>query len=203
MSSIKTLLLDCDGVLADFTKAMMPFLGFDGEISPKTWQWRDLDISEERFDEAWSRFLSVENAWAGLEPLSGLWELETAINNGLENAVDIVFLTSRGRSKGYSPGKQTALWLNRHLPALKHPTVIAVETAAYKLDVARAVKSPALLDDHGPTVVMARRMAESFLLRRSWNEHDEKAYAIPSVGSVKEFLELCGFGEFNKENKQG
>lgn len=196
--AVKTLLLDVDGVLADFSSFMAPMLGLHRPFAPRTWQWRDVGVSEEAFAKGWKNFLAIENVWTRLEPLPALRELEVACVNGLHNKVDIIFLTARGKSRGDTTAHQTEAWLRKHVPSLANPSVVVVPHTVHKLDVARAVDKPALIDDHGPTIAMARPILRNMavLYRQPWNRYEEEAYAVTGADSLSEFLQMCGLGEF-------
>jgi hypothetical protein len=183
-----TVLVDIDGVLADFNPNFLRLLntieggepkGFPGGLAePNVWQWfAPAGFSSKTIDAAWSYVKAMPNWWYSLRPYDGaigfVCDLMEARDNG---ELNVYFVTSR-------PNQAVADATNQWLCSVgaSRPNVIVVQGAGSKGLVAQAVGATAMLDDHGPNFEGTPDRCKCFLLARPWNEDDDRDHRITSL----------------------
>lgn len=188
--------IDLDGVLARFERGATPIIRhlwpvrfdcFRGDIVPEHWSWSDL-LTKEEFDELWQAIRGNPNFWLNLEPIAA----NVVALQQVAFEMDVTFLTTRCDTGGVSAYDQTLKWLKRL--SLDWGKLIVVKRPHYKVDVIKALGIKGLLDDYPPTISAAKYDTKAFLHRQRWNRHEERAYRLPAVDSVEEFLELMRGG---------
>jgi hypothetical protein len=161
---MKPAIIDVDGVIADFVRAMNPLLGMPGDYEPTSWGWKP-DVSDEYFAKGWEKLKATENFWVTVSVyVDNLKALR-------KHKGDVLFVTSRVQSAGASVFEQTHRWLN----TLRLPfywSVVVVDGARQKGLIARATGAIASIDDYPPNV---RKLAAipghaAYLLNRPWNK---------------------------------
>lgn len=180
--------LDCDGVLADFSKLAIDVIRemFVPDLPPDyvhtAWSFSDI-LSEDQWKMVFGRMLATPQMWAELEPFEeNCQALREYISSYGED--DVYFLTSRPACNGGSPVSMTGLWLfTQHLPIAN---LIVVSNPAEKSAILRENDITYSLDDYGPTIQGCLDIPghRPFILSRPYNE----SYDLPRVYSVAEFL---------------
>lgn len=188
--------LDLDGVLADFTKGMVPILNrhlekpVDGRSVPNRWNWSDLGATEKHVRNTWIDICDTEDYFERLDHLEGAVDLYVALQRGDLLGHELMFLTSRPQTKGKDVREQTARWIESKT-GLHKPNVVVVANASGKSEVLRLWETDFFLDDYAPMVIMAKHVCTPYMLRQPWNRYDEQAYSIRSVDRVAQFLDIA------------
>jgi 5'(3')-deoxyribonucleotidase len=159
----RTILMDVDGVLADFYQPAaaahgVPYLALDGAWPRGTWDIASqLGITPEQF---WHK-IDTEDFWRGLRPYPGAQEFLAYCASVLNG--HIVLCTKCGPSPVF--GSARIAWADEHFPG--YPVVIV--RGASKALMARS--DAVLLDDHPETI---RDFNDAgglgVLVERPWNE---------------------------------
>jgi len=170
--------LDMDGVIADFTRGALEYVGLS--IPPfKTLRWdfiNQLGLPVETF---W-RTLSHKDFWANLPVLEDGRELYNIIAD-VVGPGNIVVLSS-GIVEGSCDGKR--LWLRRHFPLLEKTAVFG----SVKDQLAAPCKI--LVDDHQANIDAFRAAGgRAIIVPRPWNElayltDDDGGFNAPHVASL-------------------
>ncbi len=177
----KTIMLDVDGVLADF------ILGYRG-IEQK----RGLPITlSDRWDdytndEVWKEINNTDTFWMTLSPTKelidypSLWVMLNEMNKS------IYFVTSR---TGIDVRRQTEYWLNSY--GIRRPQVIISNR---KGEIARGIKATHSLDDKAGNAVIIGYMekgCKSYLLNTVYNQFDQSVIGrqVMRIDTVKKFIE--------------
>jgi hypothetical protein len=186
MKGAPVVLIDVDGVLAEFNGAMLALLnsiqgtalGFPQDLpEPNTWDWFEpagftAATKREAWDFVtehplwWYRLAAYPETRAFLVALYSLYASEQ---------VNPYFVTSRP-SANVAPW--TRFWLENH--GFAAPNVIVVKTGTKHL-VAKAVGAVAVLDDHGPNFRGMDTTVECYLVDRLWNRDDDCDHRITSL----------------------
>lgn len=117
--------IDLDGVLGDFIGSFFevsrrvvgkPEVGISTSTS---WDFKDI-MTKEEVSKTWEAVKNTRNFWLNLKREKGV----TSQNlRRMAKTNDLVFITARAQTKGYSVQQQSAAWLALEF-ALKWPTVI-------------------------------------------------------------------------------
>ena len=182
---MKTILLDIDGVLADFV------LGFRqlanqrygvpvyGTMEQLDWSFPDLTVEQQ--NHLWTEIRESKTFWRDLPVLpTNVLLLEDAVDNHR-----VYFCTSR---LGDSAQYQTAAWLDEKF-YITYPTVIV---SSEKGRVAAGVGANFALDDKVKHVLQIQQesWAKAFLLDQPYNR-DRDWPLLPRVKTVEEFFLKC------------
>jgi hypothetical protein len=183
-----TVLVDIDGVLADFNPVFLKLLnlieggefkGFaGGGTEPTTWQWfAPAGFSRATINAAWEYIKAMPDWWCSLRPhkdaIPFICDLMDARDAGELNPY---FVTSRPNQ---AAADATHRWLLTC--GASRPNVIVVNGTGKKAHVAQAVEATAILDDHGPNFAGLPGSCRSYLLDRPWNQHDSADHRITSL----------------------
>lgn len=191
MGARKRIIVDVDGVLADFTfawaKTTAELTGVKISTDPHCWDWfRDV-ISKDQEALIWARVKASPLWWYEVPVLVS--EEEVRRVQAADDRHDLYFVTSR---VGETARSQTAAWLRRYFD-VDDPTVIISNR---KGDVAVGIDAHAAIDDkleHACEIaVRTGTKAASFLLDRAYNQ----GAVIPGVVRVSSVLEF-----FNKVDR--
>ena len=182
---------DCDGVLSNFLRAftqeahkIYPHLKVltdgDGQGWGLDWYTTDDELSM-----IWSQVCNVDNFWAHCLPLIDLSFFKTLVYD------DTYIITSRIKTLGLSPQKQTQRWLyGQNVLSYHSPQVIMSDN---KHEVVKALGLDYYIDDKPEiikNILNSNSYTQPFLLRKPWS----KDINLPNVYSVGEFLYVIGSG---------
>lgn len=176
--------IDCDGVLCNFSKRYaeiaLSLLGKHIDISKQhDWSFESIGVSSEEDDKIWKEIKATNNFWRWLEPLPGAEDLYWA-----QRDHELLFITSRERSRGMSVATQTAWWLQSY-HHIDFPTVIVAEQPSKKIPLALNLEIEAFIDDKSSTVKSMRNAGlQAYILDQPYNQD----VAEPRVKTVNEFL---------------
>lgn len=180
------LVVDIDGVLADFPTAFTKILM---KIEPQTkvdmyapdfpckWDWFDV-FQQETVARAWIEVKGSPNFWSTLQPtLNGATDI--AVLNTLNYNHEIYFVTNRA---GDNPKAQTEAWLERQ--GFDYPTVIICKD---KQGFCNAIKADAIIEDLVDN--MAGLECQTFLIKKPYNKIYWKTMPFTAVNTVREALD--------------
>jgi hypothetical protein len=173
------MVLDLDGVFANFVKAANLLTGREPDFQPKEYSY----LNEGELGSV----KRVRNFWLHhVEPYHD--NVQQLLDN-LKVDDEVYFCTNRLRTAGLPTVTQTMMWLRKWCG--ENWPVVVCGTARDKARLARMVGADALLDDY-PSVI--RRCAGApfrpFILNRPWNMNDVSYDMDPyRVGSINEFFE--------------
>lgn len=187
--------IDCDGVLADFSKAFIAEVNevWPGRLSkdyrPNDWDWTSSGLTKAEIGKVWKALKKKDNWWLGLDALPGLSELAIWLTAQVNH--DIWICTARADTAGLTTTKQTELWLHScGLRAVNNFVgVITVPDGNDKRQIYEAMKIAYSLDDKTETIVDCNLIDSmehhAYLLKQTWNEG---APVHNKVDSVEAFL---------------
>lgn len=149
---IHSLVLDVDGVFADFNSGFSQLLAtIAGErrhtepFIPHTWNWAAEYYLPSEIERAWRHVTTERHWWANLRSYP-----HTAASIGalkmlmqMPDAPQVTFLTCR---PGVRAAAQTIDWFTQR--GLDAPQVIVAENAAHKADLVWALRGDVFVDDH-------------------------------------------------------
>jgi 5'(3')-deoxyribonucleotidase len=135
---------DLDDVLANFIGRFMEIAhrlyGVDENLRPTSWEWDDVNMTEEMVNGVWKEIFATENFWChvGTEPGASMERLRR-----LDKHCKLYFPTARAFVPGYDVGWQSSWWLVNNF-GLRFPTVIVSNE---KGPLAAALKYDYFIDD--------------------------------------------------------
>lgn len=192
-----TVLVDIDGVLAEFNRPFLALLNrcaaannepqqadYAGHATPQVWHW---------FEPAGFSKRSVSAAWDFVKRYPEWWGNLRAYPGAVDFLVELEALRDAGRITPYfvtsRPNQLVAAVTSEWLSALgfARPNVIVVSGPGAKGKIADAVSATAILDDHGPNFEGMPVSTRCFLLDRPWNQQDRYDTRITEL---EEFLRL-------------
>ncbi len=117
--------IDLDDVLVDFISEYIRISnGLYGvpalDELPVDWEWSNYPLTKEQHSKIWEKIHNRRNFWMTLDRAKGVSSQKI---RELAKLHDLVFITARVPSKGFSVQQQSAAWLSLEL-GLKYPTVI-------------------------------------------------------------------------------
>jgi 5'(3')-deoxyribonucleotidase len=117
--------IDIDDVLADFISEYVKLAnGLFGkpevDAQPVDWEWSNFDLTKEQHAKVWDKIYNTRNFWLTLKRQAGVTSQNLRM---LAKVHDLMFITARAHTKGFSVQQQSAAWLSLEL-GLKYPTVI-------------------------------------------------------------------------------
>lgn len=152
MSSRRRLLIDLDGVIANFTQAYcnaaiinnLPGARSFRQDEILSWDWvqEQLGWTRAQEDELWRWIRNQQNWWMSMEPLVSESEIEQ-LNYAIRDH-DIYFVTARPRTRGLTAETQSRYWLEGIGVHAAQASVIASRT---KGQVAAGLDIEVALDD--------------------------------------------------------
>lgn len=193
----RRVMLDLDGVFADYTRAFLKIademFGIFAEHGPvvtvTSWNFGDVGLSKEQVNAVFRETQARENFWEHLEPL--IRPEDTRALQALVHDAGWEFyaITARYPTAGHSILVQTHRWLRR---ALGPEYAISVIPAENKADVCAVLEVDYAIED---SPVYSRELHEAgvhtTIIDRPYNR-DLKIPAIPRVATVEEFCEFLG-----------
>lgn len=116
--------IDLDDVLVDFISEYTRLAHdmFDVPLGtlPADWDWSNYGLNQEQHSAIWGKIKNTRNFWLNLKRAKGVASQNL---RSLAKLHDLVFITARMPTKGFSVQQQAAAWLSLEL-GLKYPTVI-------------------------------------------------------------------------------
>lgn len=197
---LKSVGIDLDGVVADFTATMTKVLRerlhmpLPEGYQPTDWGWIGANLPKGTMDKAWRILDATENLWMTIDPLfPNIIDLKVFFNAHAGKDLDVYFITARKDGAGLSPKTQSEMWLRNYLgnPSTEI-SVLTVNSGMDKVDVLHALSVDYCIDDHMPTVVNAKsayKKGKTYLLDQPWNQ-DGKFYNVKRVNTLKEFFDI-------------
>lgn len=185
-------MLDVDGVLADFTHAFTSegeAMGFCGTIRSAEQQVWDAvgGMTPAQMDRVWERVKRDPTFWRRLEPLPGFgMPAVERINRLARVGHPIYYVTAR---IGIEPHQQTYEWLAEH--GLWRPQVIA---SKWKGDMAKSLGATHAIDDKAENAWMVHWLSPAtriYLLDAPYNRYDAErvgASGVVRIHTLDEFL---------------
>jgi hypothetical protein len=185
---IKKVLLDMDGVVADFSKLALELLGHEDLYDkPDEFDYEAqmihhmLGISNTEF---WKRIKGDKNFWVNIPPTPEFSFIISALDNtvGLKN-VCICTTPSMWKKGECVEGKIT--WIERWIPSLR-PRIIFTSTKEFA-----ASPTTVLIDDLDSNIKKFRRAGgKGILVPRPWNSKGELFYNVfrPSPNLIFEYI---------------
>jgi phosphoglycolate phosphatase-like HAD superfamily hydrolase len=184
--SNKVIMLDIDGVLADFSEGYRSIERKRGLPETFAVKWDDMSNKE-----VWNEIKNSATFWMELQPTQefikspALWQV---LN---DRSYDVYFTSSR---VGVDVRRQTQYWLRSF--GIRYPGVII---SSRKGEVAKAIKATHCLDDKAGNALAVSWMApgcKSYLLNTPYNQFDHEVIGgkVSRVDSVAEFIQLVDKG---------
>ena len=182
--------IDMDGVLGDFTHSFLEvsrhILGKpDVGSVPSNWDFTNL-LSKEEMNKTWDAVKNTRNFWLNLRREKGVTSQrlrDLAKNN------DLIFITARAHTKGYSVQQQSAAWLALEF-GLKWPTVIEEYN---KGPLAAALHLDYFVDDRPSNCLEIQSAVPTcsvFLRSLLHNEDFQAPKSLPRVKDFNEFADI-------------
>lgn len=193
----KKIAIDCDGVLANFTKAYISVANklypgtFEEDFVPSNWNMDDR-LTPEQDKAVWAAIKSTPNFWLTLPAFSdNVGSLARWLTQ--QKGREVYIVTSRVQTEGMSIAKQTFLWLRACGVQELHNYigVLPVNDSNEKWRIYMSGGFSHSIDDKAETVeqcdMIHPRLAnhKAYLLDRKWNQH---ANVLRRIGSVEAFL---------------
>jgi len=182
--------IDLDDVLADFISEFAE-IAYDiygrpqPETKPVDWEWSNFGLSKEEQGVVWDRIINTFNFWEKLMVEPGADRISMV--RLLQDGHDLVFITARAKTSGYTVQEQSARWLNKNF-GISYPTVI-VDTN--KGPLAAALKLDYFVDDRPKNcweIQDAVPTCKVFLKNSSHNVNQDLGYR--PLERVKDFNEF-------------
>lgn len=200
----KTVVVDCDGVLANFVKGFCRLVATEAEAMKaatfdtyhqiaayESTSWAGW--TRELIDLAWHRVHHTPNFYYSLEPLSRAMEDSWALIK-LTEQMKLYIVTARRDHYGSPMNELTQHWIEEHYNA--HTSVIATASEDRKIAVIEALEPYAVIDD-SPRVLgklmasSALQRAETQIYKRGW-PYNYDAEAHDDVRSLYDFARRIG-----------
>ena len=99
--------IDIDGILADFTSAMVKVLNkhfntsLPSSFVPSDWGWQNANLKPGVFNDAWKIIYETENFWYSLDALPSVDTMRTYFNKYADIKYEFYFITSRRDTVGW------------------------------------------------------------------------------------------------------
>ena len=176
--------VDIDGVLGDFTGSFFevsrrlfgkPEVG----VLPHDWGMTGI-LTKAEASKTWEAVKNTRNFWLNLSREKGV----TSQNlRRMAKTNDLIFITARAQTKGYSVQQQSAAWLSLEF-ALKYPTVIEEDN---KGPLAAALHLDYFLDDRPENCLEIAKAVPTCLVYLKNLPHNADFKAPKSITRVKDF----------------
>jgi hypothetical protein len=179
--------IDCDGVIANFTRAVNALMGLPEDYEPTDWNWTG-KLTKADMKSVFNRIQQTTNFWMGLEPYRDNVR-QMARWLGYNVGHDVWVMTSRAETVGLSTAKQTEIWLE--MCGIKgyenHLGVVTVPYSEDKVDICSRLNIDWIVDDKTETIESMDRFPylHAALLDRPWNQDADVKWRVKSLG---EFL---------------
>ena len=185
---MSTILLDIDGVLADFVRAFTgqaKEMGFLREVisTEEQLNWDGFGLTSKQMNSVWDVILGTSHWWYRLDPLISMGAFQKI--NELQWDHQVVFVSARD---GIHPQFDTKDWLESR--GIDTPSVIITKR---KGEIARALDADYSLEDKPENAAVIHWMADvkpckSYIIDRPYNRVDYLPKKIKRVKTVEEFL---------------
>lgn len=186
--------LDADGVLANFLKAFiteakrMGVGRFPKDYVHTSWDFPTDVLTRAETSQVWERIKNTTDWWLTLDAFSdSVGALAMFFYTHKHD--DIYIVTSRVETNGHSVAWQTERWLMACgvMPQHNYLGIIMVPDSDRKVDIYRAMKIEASIDDRAETVEICDSLPnhKAYLLDRPWNT---SANVKRRVATVSEYL---------------
>jgi len=181
--------IDIDDVLSDFISEYIRIAnGMYGvpelNAEPIDWEWSNFPLTKEQHTKIWDKIKNTRNFWLNLKRAKGV----TSQNlRTMAKHHDLLFITARVPSKGYSVQQQSAAWLSLEL-GLKYPTVIE---EASKGPLAAALHLDYFIDDRPKNCLEILEEVPTCLVYLKESSHNASYKAPKFITRVKDFNEFA------------
>lgn len=181
--------IDLDDVLVDFiseyiriSNSMYGVPALDAQ--PIDWEWSNFPLTKEQHGKIWDKIKNTRNFWLNLDRAKGV----TSQNmRALAKLHDLVFITARVPSKGFSVQQQSAAWLSLNL-GLKYPTVIEESN---KGPIAAALHLDYFVDDRPKNCLEIKAAVPSCKCFLKESSHNLSFQAPDDLVRVRDFNEFA------------
>ncbi len=186
--------IDIDGVLANFDKSYIQTFNLLGVKVPEnaealSWDHWENELGREFIGKVWDTIKKSYNWWMTLEPyqrnIDALKRFSTA-----HPEEDILFLTSRIETAGFSAALQTEGWL-RKLGIDSPFMTVRTCRAKEKAQVLASENVTHFIDDKGSTVEACEKIPgmTAVLYSRPWNKDAKVFLRLNSLGQFFQVVE--------------
>lgn len=183
--------IDCDGVLADFTKAFFEEANSiwpgrcDVNYQPKSWDdFPDLNHAE--MTQVWDKIRATQNWWMKC-PAYGRNVAALCAFFYTNRGHDVHIVTSRTPTLGSSTAFQTWTWLRACGidPFHNYFGVITVDNWPDKRPIYKAAGIEYSVDDKPETIIACDTLDghKAYLLERSWNTEAKVKNRVPDLAT--------------------
>ena len=180
--------IDLDDVLCDFISTYTQFademFGVPKGIIPVDWDWSNYGLTKGQHRAIWDKIKNTRNFWMSLNRAKGV----TSQNlRSLAKLHDLVFITARVATKGWSVQQQSAAWLSLEL-GLKYPTVIEESN---KGPLAAALRLDYFIDDRPKNCLEILEAVPTCLVYLKESSHNASYKAPKSITRVRDFNDFA------------
>ena len=181
--------IDLDDVLVDFISEYIKISNSlygvpELDAQPIDWEWSNFPVNKEQHGKIWDRIKNTRNFWLNLDRAKGV---SSQNMRALAKLHDLVFITARVPSKGFSVQQQSAAWLSLNL-GLKYPTVIEESN---KGPLAAALHLDYFVDDRPKNCLEILGAVPTCLVYLKESSHNASFKAPKSITRVKDFNEFA------------
>jgi hypothetical protein len=177
------LLIDLDGVVADFTLGFSS-LATDMGLVTKPWTTNQQESWDYSFsvNEVWAELKSRWNWWMTLPPLIN--DHEVRLLNEVIASNNVYFVTNRPATRGYSAEMQSRLWLGSIGVQADHASVIATRSGT-KGVLAKSLNLELAIDDK-PSNLEEIALQGVGVVKRNWKYNSDSPFI--GVSKLEDFL---------------
>lgn len=181
--------IDLDDVLVDFISEYIKISNMLWGVpaldaQPIDWEWSNFPVAKEQHGKIWEKIKNTRNFWLNLERAKGV---SSQSMRALAKHHDLLFITARVPSKGFSVQQQSAAWLSMNL-GLKYPTVIEESN---KGPLAAALRLDYFIDDRPKNCLEILGAVPTCLVYLKGSSHNASYKAPKSITRVKDFNEFA------------
>jgi len=185
---MSTIIMDVDGVLADFVLAYtrqaveMGFLDKENSCFDQV-GWDQFGLTSEQMSKVWDVIYDIHGWWASLDALVSR-SVFSEINK-LQFYHQVVFVSAR---QGINPQFDTTNWLDMH--GVENASVVITKK---KGEVARALNADYSLEDKPENAAVIHWLADakpckSYIIDKLYNQVEYLPKNVKRVKTVEEFL---------------
>ena len=183
--------IDLDDVLVDFISEYVKISNSLWGVptlntEPIDWEWSNFNMTKEQHSAIWQKIRDTRNFWMNLGRAKGVSSHNV---RALAKIHDLVFITARIPTKGYSVQQQAATWLSLEL-GLKYPTVIE---ESEKGPLAAALHLGYFIDDRPKNCIEIMNAVPTCGVYLKDSSHN-LSYKVPlEINRVKNFNKFAEF----------
>lgn len=184
--------VDLDDVLVDFmgefTNICHDLFG-KPEIGTKAvdWEWSNFGLTQDQFDQAWTKVKSVYDFWTDLEVEDGVSKDRLS---ALAWQHELFFITARVASKGASVQWQSSWWVEHNIGIL-YPTVLV---SYDKGPLAAALKLDYFIDDRPKNCLEIKQAVPTCKVCLKDSSHNQ-TFSHPEIVRVQDMNEFMDIVE--------